>query len=349
MNYMIESRIQNLENFVQGFIGRKYTKKIKMQLDDLINMHKLTRDGSCIFISGLSGAGKTSLINDFLRDHPPIPLDEVTLLPVARVTLYKDIGRIDFYKKILRDLDHPYYSGTNDKVVLLEQVRRVVVEAKISLLIIDDAQHILSSRNGKIKFGVCDELVTLIKDLRIPVALFGAPFCQLAINVNSEMSTIFSRKCELPYYKLSTLEDFREFQSLIEFIMLQLELKYERDYDAKIIFRIYSLCGGSMKKIMDFFKVVAYEAIRLNVDTISVKLFSDCASILDSKMDVNNPFLLSIDKVKIYEPRASHSWSEFSNKLLGAIGLSSDTGVNFDLYSYKEILSILKSEEIAEK
>ena len=223
------------------------------RLAELLEMRPRVRMPS-LLIYGVSGAGKSMLLENFRRDHSPsrptrsghraIVTTQMPPVPVIH----------SLYSEIVRALSgHPrptarFYELEDNALSLLRQ-------ASPRMLIIDEFQHLLSC-NPREQRAALNMVKYLSNDRRMTVVAAGTHEALHVMRFDSQIASRFEQM-ELPIWAES--EELRRFA--VGFVA-RLPVQMAADtLDQRFMEYLLSLTNGVTGRITDLLKGAAYEAL----------------------------------------------------------------------------------------
>ena len=265
LNKSKEERIQYI--FTQRFI--KYTKVIEIldYMELLISIPKQTRP-ECMLLYGESGTGKTSIIRQFQKMHPPTedPLSDEDTVPVLVVETPFEPKVSMLYDRILYEIGVPY-KATENVVVKENRIELYVNKLGIKMLILDEFHNILNgSASGQRK--VLSAIKSLTNTLKIPIVLAGTRDALTAIESEDEMKRRFFPKY-LPKWKKD-----KDFVLFLKSVEKTLPLKYPSYLwkDERIIDFLLEKTDGILADILKLIRHTAKKAIENEKEKIDYNL-----------------------------------------------------------------------------
>ena len=173
----------------------------------------------CMFFSGETGVGKTTIYKTYAIRYPRQVTRERTIVPILAVTIPAPATVKTVVTKLLWELGDPAY----DKGTIGNQTIRLIglmKECQVELLILDEFQHFIDRDSAKVLKTVSDWLKTIILDTNLPIVLIGLPEAEevLKLKSHSQLSRRFSNRHYLrPFmWEQDNGREFRTFLHLLE-------------------------------------------------------------------------------------------------------------------------------------
>jgi len=166
-----------------------------------------------LLLVGHTNNGKTCIVHHFAERYPPTPpLDgEVRQMPVIVMQMPPVPDENRLYEEVLDQLKAPYRSRlpTGQK---LFQVRTLLQDSKVRMLIIDEVHHLLAGRLEQQRI-LLNTLKFLGNDLQIPLVGVGTVDALRAIQTDPQLANRF-RPLALPKWTLD--DDYRRLLASFE-------------------------------------------------------------------------------------------------------------------------------------
>ena len=142
----VSAPVQERIAFIQTdrFIHHPLTAAIRLRLDDLLAHPRSLRMPS-LLIYGQPGSGKTSLLADYLQDHPQ---EHAPNNAVVMRVLYTEMSPGPDQFKLYSGLMHQIGAPLGRRSLAAQEQRTLVFleRAGVRMIIVDEVQHILSGK-----------------------------------------------------------------------------------------------------------------------------------------------------------------------------------------------------------
>jgi len=138
--------------------------------------HSSREDGepSCGALLGVSGVGKTSVVEHYLKLHPPFDSETASCQPVLKVTLQPDARPKGIAADILLALGDPAWSSGTVQT-LTNRATRLLKSCGVELIVLDEFHHLFDIERAKVMTKAAQWLKVLIVNTRIPIVVCGMP------------------------------------------------------------------------------------------------------------------------------------------------------------------------------
>ena len=127
-----------------------------------------------LMLLGLSGAGKSTIVNTYQRNFPDVALEDRIQRPILYVSLKARVTVNDILSALLAACGDP----EPDKGTARALIRRFYCLAdalEVQLIIIDEIQHVLPEHTHRRTQEAADTIKSISTDTKIPFILVGLP------------------------------------------------------------------------------------------------------------------------------------------------------------------------------
>jgi Bacterial TniB protein len=233
---------------------------------------KKNSDPDCLFMTGCTGAGKTTIYDTYVQDYPIREDEDGTVVPVVYAVIPPPATIKGLVEVLLEQLGDPLpKKGTT--INKTSRLYKCLNDCKVELIFLDEFHHFIDSDSKKVLKNVCDWLKTLIINTKIPVILFGMPESEKIMTVdNFQLSRRFNyRHSLIPFPNDdSGLDLFRKFLSDIE---SKLPLANKSNLAEKSMSeRIYYATDGTIAHVMTLIRMGATYAIEQDIEQIDLNV-----------------------------------------------------------------------------
>jgi hypothetical protein len=242
-------------------------EQILSRLDELLDLPPRVRMQN-VLIHGMSGAGKSMVIEKFGRSHPTqidshgpkrsIVVMQMPPLPTVR----------SFYSELLRSLDCTVIMGS--RVSELEHdVLRQLKRTKPRLLAIDEIHHLLACTPREQRAAL-NVLKFLSNDLRISIVALGTNEALHVMQTDPQIASRFESWSLPPWTASDGLRSF------IAGFLQQLKVKGDDIVNNQIAIEyILELTSGITGRIVELLRLSARCAMRQEIDSLTIGHLQD--------------------------------------------------------------------------
>jgi Bacterial TniB protein len=225
----------------------------------------------CLLLFGMTGMGKTRILQKFMRDHEPRyeQSERRTRLTVAACQMPPAPRERDFYEELLFSLGSVAIDGGLSLATLRHRARILAQQLEVRMILIDEIHSILSG-TAREQRVILNSIRFLANDLQIPIVCAGTQDAKPALMTDQQLADRFEAM-ELPAWK-----DDGSFQSLLSSFAAILPLRQPSSLlDPKVRKRILSLSEGVMVRICRLLEAAAVQAIRSGTERIELATLNE--------------------------------------------------------------------------
>jgi hypothetical protein len=252
--------------------------RFKRVLDKIAYCHqhsKIAAEPECLLITGLQGAGKTTLCREYVRKYPRKITREGRIIPV----LSTFVPSITTKKSLPTKLLHALGDGAAEKGTSVTQTLRIinrVDDCGVEIIILDEFQHFIDRDSSAVLVNVSDWLKDLINETKKPVVLVGMPHSEVVLRANPQLERRFSMRESLEPFGWGTTAKQGEFKFFLEHLDRHLPLpKRSNLSDHEMAFRIFCATYGLIGYVMKLVRRAAIMAIDRATDCLDIELLAE--------------------------------------------------------------------------
>ena len=241
-------------------------ERVLERLVDLVDFPPRDRM-PCLALYGLTGMGKTRVIQKFLRDHRSRfeQRHGRTRQPVVAIQMPPTPTERDLYEEILPAMSGIMADGTGI-TTLRHRIRTLARQLEVRMLVIDEVHNLLAGTFREQRI-LLNAIRFLANDLRISLVCVGTYEANQALMTDQQLADRFEA-AELPPW-----ENDAAFQQLLLSFESILPLRRPSNLrDPQVHQRILSLTEGVMVRICRLLEAAAAEAIRTGEERIDLPL-----------------------------------------------------------------------------
>lgn len=207
--------IRNRKEHVKKIIiGHPNYKEVFDRLKEthLLSVGSTQPDG--VFLSGLTGVGKTTLLKDYAGSYPRKRIGGVTKVPILYFKVPVGASPKSVASQALYGLGDPNFErGT--LVQLSTRLLSFVKKCKVEMIIIDEFQHLIDRDTQHVLNNASDWVKTFMEEAEVPVLICGMPESKKVFEVNYQLDRRFCIRQTLEAFKYRTKENQIEFRAFL--------------------------------------------------------------------------------------------------------------------------------------
>lgn len=319
MNDATTEKLKKLYSIYIPYPGAEETLE---EIQDCHYSREYSPEPRSMAITGYTGSGKTTIIEQYMMRHPPSETEKETSVPIFKSLIQPNTNIRDFLLSVLKsliasvsmieedDVDDAYLKG--GLTTIRKRLYKYIKEANVKLIILDEFQHLISSKNDKkILNDIADTIKTLINETKVPVILVGTTRAKAVFAVNPEMARRFSGNVDIEPFKISTSDEILQFRKFLTAVDKAIPLENSGLSTGEMTQRFYAASNGVIDDIMRLITFAGKNVIKDGREKITLP---DLAKAFDKNPGKNqradgNPFSAPIDIVQ--------EWKCIEDALLG--------------------------------
>lgn len=177
------------------FVRQPEVVQIFETLEHLLEAGEIDGEVACLLLVGVSGVGKSTLLDRFAAAHPRRDESDRTVIPVVVVKVPPHATVKGLAKAILLKLGSEFVRG--DEVDLTYQVLTLLRECRVRLLLIDEANHLIDRGAAKTHYHIADWLKMVGDEWGRAMVLAGVPQTAQLLEANEQLQSRFRHRVEL--------------------------------------------------------------------------------------------------------------------------------------------------------
>lgn len=290
-----EQRHRTLDNII---ITYPRYNDILTEVEYMFRRALSSREPLGLLLTGVMGAGKTTITDAILALHPPYRLGGIMKRPVVRATVPSRATDRSVASALLRSFGDPRWDKgtlTNMTFRLIENFKK----AETRIVIIDEVQHFMDQNSNKIVVDAANWLKTLIKDedIHIGCILVGLRHeADLLLDANGgQLGSFFGKARTLEPLAWNNNDDMskNEFHRFIA--QLDRLLPFDEPsclVDEDIAWRCHVASGGLLRPLIRLVRYAAHTAIDHGMPTVDRDLLAEAFDLVSvgERRGIANPF-----------------------------------------------------------
>lgn len=179
----------------------------------LLSVGSTQPDG--VFLSGLTGVGKSTLLIDYAESYPRKRIKGSTIVPILYFKVPVGATPKSVASQALYDLGDPNF----EKGTLVQMTARLlnfVRACKVEMIIIDEFQHLIDRETSNILKNASDWVKTFMEEAGIPVVICGMPESKKIFEWSSQIDRRFCIRHRLEAFNYDSKEAQIEFRAFLK-------------------------------------------------------------------------------------------------------------------------------------
>jgi hypothetical protein len=266
-------------------------------------MSRLANEPQCMSLEGVTGAGKSTLMQDYVALFPRIEQNDGTRIPIFYVETPSPVTVKGMAATLLARLGDP---AANRGTLWTMNFRliRLMVDCGVELVILDDFHHLIDQETDRILEQVSDWLKVLIKETRIPFLVVGIEGkVERILESNSQLSRLFAVRQTLEPFRCEPSDEasIQEFGLFVQHAEKAIGISFPVTISrVELLHRLYYATDGVVGNLMNLLRYTALLTQQHNQDVITLSTLSAAfEKRLAKHIKKKNPFSADPDKAFI--------------------------------------------------
>jgi DNA transposition AAA+ family ATPase len=212
--------------FVGNPLPHRRYKEATYAMAELHQRRRSHGKGGGLLVVGLSGAGKSTIMEAYLDSFPREHTDDRTQVPVLLASVPSSPTARGLGDAILAALGRKQAhrgSAAEKSDLIVELFGKCGVE----ILLLDEFHHLFFAPTLNHFRDVTDWLKRLLDTTEVGMVGSGVPTSELVVDSNEQLARRFSARIRITPFLLDYAEDFREFRAILKAFAKQLPLPCE--------------------------------------------------------------------------------------------------------------------------
>lgn len=295
---MYLSLLRSLQKKQSILAVRQYSENSKMIRSQ--SYESIIGGSDSFTLIGPSGVGKSSAVSrvvNILAESPVLEINNSKVIPCLQVQAPADSSIKGLLLEILRKADevletkyHKNAIRSHATMDMLIGTASQVALNNIGLLIVDEIQNIVNSKNGR---NIVGALTQLINNSGVSIAMVGTPECTLFFE---QAFMLARRSLGLNY---SAMEYTDEFKNFCKILLGYFYVKEPPAIDETMLLWLYNHSQGNVSVVVSLIHDAQEMAILDGTERLDISILSKA---FDSRMTMLHGFLTP-EKVKASPPK----------------------------------------------
>lgn len=196
-------------------------KALHNDIRECQELSQLANEPQCMSLEGMTGAGKSTLVQDYTALFPRIEQVDGTRIPIFYAETPSPVTVKGMAATMLAHLGDP--AAQHGTLWALNfRLIRLMRECQVELVILDDFHHLIDRETNRVLEQVSDWLKVLIKETAIPFLVVGIDGkVERILDANAQLSRLFAVRQTLAPFRCdptdaASVEEFARFVQYAE-------------------------------------------------------------------------------------------------------------------------------------
>ncbi|AOY00915.1 TniB family NTP-binding protein [Jeongeupia sp. USM3] len=227
-----------------------------------------------LLITGLSGAGKSTIIHTYCNEFPRTYEAQRTVIPVLLVPVPSSPTSRSLAAAILEAMgDRKSHVGTGPEKTT--RLRELFQRCGVEMLFLDEFQHLLFAPNANAYRDVIDWLKNLLEGTHTGLVGCGLPIAEQAVKSNEQLTRRFSPVFSIKPFSQDVEDDFKEYRGILKVLETCLPLPSEVPlFEANLARRMHVASYGLLDYTIKILEGAVSAAGRAGIKSIALDVLA---------------------------------------------------------------------------
>jgi len=262
----------------RALITHPQFEKVKRMIGIAHRLSKTANEPQCIALEGQTGAGKTTLVQDYASAFPRVETPSGTEIPVFYMETPSPVTVKGMAISMLTKLGDPA-AKNGDTAALSSRLAELLIACKVQLVILDDFHHLIDSDTKKVLAKVSDWLKVLIKESKVPFLVVGIEGkVDEILCANEQLSRLFAYREPLKPFEWNEHNptSMQDFATFIKFAQNSFGITFSKEITRpEMLYRLHYATNGVVANIMNLLRYVALLAGEKGGTPIDLSLMAE--------------------------------------------------------------------------
>jgi len=280
------------------FIKTRQVEKGLQLLEDCIQSPLYFEEPLGLAITGITGAGKSTLMKHFKKDYPENENNEGRTVPILYTQVPAKATIVGVQTAMLKALGDPHPEvGTQNKQGI--RLIHLIKECNVRQVALDEFQHLIEKRTTDVIGDVADWLKVLMISTNLPIVLIGQPSGLILFEEEPQIGDRITLHHEMSYASIQGKENIKEYRKILKSFEFRLELPVGSLQEPEVRTKIFVATQGSMRrlnKLISYVNMKREQSTELTMDEQLAQAFDTVLKITEEVPE--NPFRITIARIK---------------------------------------------------
>ena len=236
-------------------------KALHTDIRECQELSRLTHEPQCMSLEGVTGAGKSTLVRDYVALFPRRDEPTGTRIPIFYAETPSPVTVKGMAASMLAHLGDP---AANHGALWAMNYRliRLMLDCRVELVILDDFHHLIDRETNRVLEQVSDWLKVLIKETGIPFLVVGIDGkVERILEANAQLSRLFAVRQTLAPFRCDPTDaaSVQEFARFVQYaeqaIAMPLPTTLPR---LELVQRLYEATQGVVGNLMNLLRYATW-------------------------------------------------------------------------------------------
>lgn len=248
--------------------------QILKKVDRCRRMTGISEEPECLFVKGLAGVGKSTLMRLYCRQHPRRVHPEGSIVPVFYANVPAPASIKGLASALLHRLGDPL-ATKGDTTNITRRLSARLVDTQTELIMLDEFQHFMNPDTQNINMTVGDWLKNFVGESKRAMVIIGLPKSEDILDADEQLERRFAAREELAPFDWNTEKgqtDFRTFLHQLDELMPFNQRSHLASPATAL--RFYYASRGIIGYVVPIVRYAAEFAIEEKLERMDLSLFA---------------------------------------------------------------------------
>ncbi|URN93097.1 MAG: TniB family NTP-binding protein [Candidatus Pristimantibacillus lignocellulolyticus] len=261
---------ERIEHVKKIIVRHPQYEEVYNELEEVHITSQGSVQASQLNLSGRTGAGKTTIVKQYVERHPRKLTDTGTIIPVLYVKVPPRLKTPKaLASKILGEMGDLFAnSGTDEE--LGRSIVQFVRDCQTEMIILDEFQHLIDRDTLNVLATASDWLKLLTEELNIPVILCGLPESKDIFEYNEQIDGRYPRRIILEPFGFEEQAQQKKFRLFLKKLDGEMPFsEYSNLSDPMLASKIHYVTEGVPRYIKDILIEATKTSLKRGIDYIN--------------------------------------------------------------------------------
>jgi len=272
--------------------------EILNKMEECKRVSQSYEEPECLFLTGPTRSGKTTIIKTFLKRYPYVYNKEGTEVPILYCRLPRPATIGGIVTAFLDALGDPLYNISSVSNKKTNRLKELLLACGVKFIIVDEVQHIIDSNSMKLIFDSSDWFKDVMEKTKIPMMFVGLEYSKRMLIDNEQLGARVLNRYELKPFNYG--DD--AFRAILYFFDEYIPLKDKSHLSENDIWQyIFFATDGRLGYVKVLLKEATKIALEHDSDLITTSMLAEAFHNKLYFIIGDNPFLPGYDLEKAKE------------------------------------------------
>lgn len=266
-----------LERANSALIRYPRFKELHRYIRECQELSRLSCEPQCMALEGVTGAGKSTLVRDYVALIPPVEEETGTRIPIFYAETPSPVTVKGMAATLLARLGDPA-AERGTLWAMNFRLIKLIIACQVELVILDDFHHLIDKETDRTLDQVSDWLKVLIKETSVPFLVVGiSGKVERILQANEQLSRLFAMRETLSPLcgDLADETSIAEFSRFVQYAEQAVETCLTAALPRlELLYRLHYATNGVVGNVMNLLRYAALIARQQQNNAIDLPILS---------------------------------------------------------------------------